>query len=205
MRVGFLLLVVAALLLLWLVVGWRGGVDPRNYEVEYAVVATYEAATGRRVVEVARWVLGVGEENYTEFRRLTAMSEYTLYAATERGRVYTAMCVPDGGCSPGSGPSLPFDLRLSPFIKLPPGGTEAGSCEHLGWRGVVYRYKGVAVSLPHAASMSRDLDVCIWRGVVLWMRAQGPDDTLWINATYLRPYDESRYWQILNTVKKYSR
>jgi hypothetical protein len=176
-------------------------VDPRNYEVEYAVVATYEAATGRRVVEVARWVMGVGEENYTEFRRLTAMSEYTLYAATERGRVYTAVCVPDGGC----GPSLPLDLKLSPFIKLPPGGTEAGPCKHLGWRGVVYRYKGVAVSLPHAASMPRDLDVCIWRGVVLWMRAQGPDDMLWINATYLRPYDESRYWQILNIVKKYSR
>ncbi|MEM4650909.1 MAG: hypothetical protein QW086_03695 [Pyrobaculum sp.] len=201
MRVGILLLVVAALLLLWLVVGWRGGVDPRNYEVEYAVVATYEAATGRRVVEVARWVMGVGEENYTEFQRLTAMSEYTLYAATERGRVYTAMCVPDGGCGPGP----PLNLKLSPFIKLPPGGTEAGPCEHLGWRGVVYRYKGVAVSLPHAASMSRDLDVCIWRGVVLWMRAQGPDDTLWINATYLRPYDKSRYLQILNTVKKYSR
>jgi ABC-type transporter Mla subunit MlaD len=34
MRVGILLLVAAALLLLWLVVGWRGGVDPRNYEVE---------------------------------------------------------------------------------------------------------------------------------------------------------------------------
>jgi hypothetical protein len=47
--------------------------------------------------------------------------------------------------------------------------------------------------------------VCIWRGVVLWMRAQGPDDTLWINATYLRPYDESRYRRILNIVKKYSR
>jgi hypothetical protein len=152
MRVGILLLVVAALLLLWLVVGWRGGVDPRNYEVEYAVAAVYETATGRRVVEVARWVMGVGEENYTEFRRLTAMSEYTLYAATERGRVYTAMCVPDGGC----GPSLPFDFKLSPFIKLPSGGTEAGPCEYLGWRGVVYRYKGVAVSLPHAASMSRD-------------------------------------------------
>jgi len=205
MRVGILLLVAAALLLLWLVVGWRGGVDPRSYEVEYAVIATYEAATGRRVVEVARWVMGVGEENYTEFRRLTAMSEYTLYAATERGRVYTAMCVPEGGCGPSSGPSLPLDLKLSPFIKLPPGGTEAGPCEHLGLRGVVYRYKGVAVSLPHAASMSRDLDVCIWRGVVLWMRVQGPDDTLWINATYLRPYDKSRYWQILNTVKKYSR
>jgi hypothetical protein len=201
MRVGILLLVVAAFLLLWLAVGWRGGVDPRNYEVEYAVVATYEAATGRRVVEVARWVMGVGEENYTEFRRLTAMSEYTLYAATERGRVYTAMCVPDGGCGPGP----PLDLKLSPFIKLPPGGTEAGSCEHLGLKGVVYRYKGVAVSLPYAASMSRDLDVCIWRGVVLWMRVQGPDDTLWINATYLRPYDKSKYWQILNTVKKYSR
>jgi hypothetical protein len=58
MRVGILLLVVAALLLLWLVVGWRGGVDPRNYEVEYAVAAVYETATGRRVVEVARWVSG---------------------------------------------------------------------------------------------------------------------------------------------------
>ena len=195
----------SALLLLWLVVGWRGGVDPRKYEVEYAVVATYGAATGRRVVEVARWVMGVGEENYTEFQRPTAMSEYTLYAVTERGRVYTAMCVPDGGCGPSSGPSLPLDLKLSPFIKLPPGGTEAGPCEHLGWRGVVYRYKGVAVSLPHAASMSRDLDVCIWRGVVLWMRAQGPDDTLWINVTYLRPYDESRYRRILNIVKKYGR
>ena len=56
--------------------------------------------------------------------------------------------------------------QLSPFIKLPPGGAEAGPCEHLGWRGVVYRYEGVAV-LPHAAFISRDLDVCIWRGVVL--------------------------------------
>ena len=176
--------------------------DLRSYEVEYAVAATYEAATGRRVVEVARWVLGVGEENYTEFRWLTAMSAYTLYAATERGRVYTAACVPDGGCGPGP----PLDLvGLSPFIKLPPDGGEAGPCEHLGWRGVVYRYKGVVVSLPYAASMSRDLDVCIWRGVVLWMRVQGPDDVLWINATYLRPYDKSKYWQILNTAKKYSR
>jgi hypothetical protein len=179
---------------------WVGGADPRNYEVEYAVAAVYETATGRRVVEGARWVMGVGEENYTEFRQLTAMSEYTLYAATERNRVYTAICVPDGGC----GPSLPFDLKLSPFIKLPPGGTEAGPCEHLGWRGVVYRYKGVAVSLPHAAFMSRHLDVCIRRGVLLWMRVQGPDDTLRINATYLRPYDESRYRRILNIVKRYS-
>ena len=201
MRVGILLLVAAALLLLWLVVGWRGGVDPRNYEVEYAVAAVYETATGRRVVEVARWVMGVGEENYTEFRRLTAMSEYTLYAATERGRIYTNLC--------HVYTDLPRDFpgvaKPYPFIRLPPGGVEAGACEHLGLRGVVYRYKGVAVSLPHAASMSRDLDVCIWRGVVLWMRVQGPDNTLWINATYLRPYDESRYRQILNIVKKYSR
>ncbi len=67
MRVGLILIVVAALLLLWLVVGWRGGVDPRSYEVEYAVAAVYETVAGRRVVEVARWVLGVGEENYTRF------------------------------------------------------------------------------------------------------------------------------------------
>ncbi len=169
MRVGLLVLVVAAsaaLLLLWLSGVWRGGVDPRSYEVEYVAAAVYETATGRRVVEVARWVLGVGEENYTAFQRLAAMSASTLYVATERGRVYMAMCVSDGGCGP-----LPRDFpyvgEFSPFLRLPPGGTEAGSCEHLGLRGVVYRYRGTAVSLPDRRLMYTDLDVCVWRGVVL--------------------------------------
>jgi len=204
MRVGLLALVVAALAaLLLLLLGGVGGADSHSYEVEYAVAAIYETATGRRVVDVARWVLGVGEENYTAFQRLAAMSASTLYVATERGRVYMAMCVSDGGCSP-----LPRDFpyvgEFSPFLRLPPGGAEAGSCEHLGLRGVVYRYKGAAVSLPDRRLMYTDLDVCVWRGVVLWMQIQRPYEVLWINATYLRPYDKSRYWQILNTVKRYS-
>ncbi|KUO90376.1 MAG: hypothetical protein AT708_03155 [Pyrobaculum sp. OCT_11] len=200
MRVGFLLLVAAALLLLWLVVGWRGGVDPRSYEVEYAVVATYEAATGRRVVEVARWVLGVGEENYTEFRRLTAMSEYTLYAATERGRIHTNL----GRVYTDLPRNFPAVAKPYPFIRLPPGGVEAGACEHLGLRGVVYRYDAVAVSLPDTASTSGGVDVCVWRGVVLWMRIRDTYGVLWVNATYLRPYDNFRYRHILSTVKRYS-
>jgi hypothetical protein len=157
MRVGILLLVVAALLLLWLVVGWRGGVDPRSYEVEYAVAAVYETATGRRVVEVARWVMGVGEENYTEFQRLTAMSEYTLYAATERGRIYTNL----GRVYTDLPRDFPDVAKPYPFIRLPPGGVEAGACEHLGLRGVVYRYDAVAVSLPDTAFTSGGVDVCV--------------------------------------------
>jgi hypothetical protein len=200
MRVGILLLVAAALLLLWLVVGWRGGVDPRSYEVEYAVAAVYETATGRRVVEVARWVMGVGEENYTEFQRLTAMSEYTLYAATERGRIYTNL----GRVYTDLPRDFPDVAKPYPFIRLPPGGVETGACEHLGLRGVVYRYDAVAVSLPDTAFTSGGIDVCVWRGVVLWMRIRDTYGVLWVNATYLRPYDNTRYWHILSTVKRYS-
>ena len=202
MRVGLFVLVVAALAaLLLLLLGGVGGVDPHSYEVEYAVAATYEAATGRRVVEIARWVLGVGEENYTVWQHLATMT--TFYVATEGGRVHVAACAPDAGC--GRLPrDLPYFGTLYLFIRLPSGGVEVGSCEHLGLRGVVYRYRGVEISLPFARLGSRNLDVCSWHDVVLWIRVEGPYELLWVNATYIRPYDKFRYWQVLDTVKRYA-
>jgi hypothetical protein len=202
MRVGLLALVVAALAaLLLLLLGGVGGADSHSYEVEYAVAAIYEATTGRRVVEIARWVLGVGEENYTVWQQLETM--YTFYAATEGGHVRIVACAPNAGC--GRLPrDLPYFWTLYLFIRLPPGGVEVGSCEHLGLRGVVYRYRGVEVLLPFAQLGSRNLEVCSWRNVVLWMRVEGPYELLWVNATYIRPYDKSRYWQVLDTVKRYA-
>jgi hypothetical protein len=122
----------------------------------YAVVAVYAAATGKGVVEIARWVWGVGEENYTVWQQLATM--YTFYAATEGGHVHIAACAPNAGydCLLRE---LPYFGALYLFIRLPSGGIEAGSCEHLGLRGVVYSYRDVEFSLPFVQFMSGNLEV----------------------------------------------
>ncbi len=78
MRV-FLVLAAVAIVLTVSLLLWQSQVDSRSYEV-YAVVAVYAAATGKGVVEIARWVLGVEEENYTVWQQLATM--YTFYATT---------------------------------------------------------------------------------------------------------------------------
>ncbi len=207
-----LMLAVAAVALLVVLVLLAQVAGSRYYEANYTLVYVFESPEGRQVFEVGWLLVGVGPENYTVAAMRVPGATLFIYGVTEGGLSRSIICV-GGVCR---------QFLLGDDV-VPAGGGEAvvaGSCEHMGRRGVLYRFKGVPEELSQLLSListaggisaggSASAEVCLSGDILLWLRS-GVDLEIagrrisisaWLNATKVSPYNATRYQEVLNRVK----